>query len=74
MPSSFLTPRWAEDAISDTDEATFKPVRISDNWCWQNAFSQFNICHRIGANDLATLRHDVRLYQFRLNIWLQRLS
>lgn len=31
----------------------FKPVRISDNWCWHNAFIQFNICHRIDANDLA---------------------
>ena len=51
-----------------------KPVRISDNWCWQNAFIQLNICHRIGANDLASLRHDASLYQFRLNIWPERLS
>jgi hypothetical protein len=39
----------------------FKPVRISDNWCWHNAFTQFNICHRIDAKDLANLRHDAGL-------------
>ena len=39
----------------------FKPVRISDNWCWHNAFIQFNICHRIDAKDLAILRHDAGL-------------
>lgn len=51
-----------------------RPVRISDNWCWQNAFIQLNICHRIDANELANLRHDTSLYQFRLNIWPERLS
>lgn len=68
------SPAGIPDAASDTDSQTFQPVRISDNRCWQNAFIQFNICHRIDANELATLRHDVGLYQFRLNIWPGRLS
>ena len=68
-------PDRVEGAANSVDPAQLsKPVRISDNWCWQNAFIQFNICHRIDANDLATLRHDAGLDQFRLNIWAQRLS
>lgn len=48
------------DQVADRDE-DFKPVRISDNWCWHYAFTQLNICHRIDANDLAILRHDAGL-------------
>jgi hypothetical protein len=64
-----------KDAISNTSLGKLSnPTRISDNGYWQNAFTQFNICHRIGAKDPADLRHDAGLYQFRLNIWQERLS
>lgn len=39
----------------------FQPVRIFDEGYWHNAFTRINICHRIGANDLAILRHDAGL-------------
>jgi len=32
-----------------------------DEGYWHNAFTRINICHRIGANDLAILRHDAGL-------------
>ncbi|WP_237720951.1 hypothetical protein, partial [Pseudomonas asplenii] len=47
-------------------EKLFKPARISDNWCWHIAFIQFNICHRIDANDLANLRHDAGLISIQV--------
>ncbi|MFW9078014.1 hypothetical protein ACOI9X_01825 [Pseudomonas sp. P2757] len=51
-----------QDAVNHAGQSNlFKPVRISDNWCWHYAFTRINICHRIGANDLAILRHDARL-------------
>jgi hypothetical protein len=32
-----------------------------DEGYWHNAFTRIRICHRIGANDLAILRHDAGL-------------
>jgi hypothetical protein len=53
QPSSDITVGQQKTVIDTDPGKIFKPVRISDNGYWQNAFTQLNICHRIDANDLA---------------------
>jgi hypothetical protein len=48
--------------VTDADLLIFtNQSAFFDEGYWHNAFTRIRICHRIGANDLAILRHDAGL-------------
>ncbi|MEE3505327.1 MULTISPECIES: hypothetical protein [unclassified Pseudomonas] len=43
-----------------------KAARNSDNWYWLIAFTKLNICHIIGAKELAKVGHDADLFDIQV--------